>query len=185
MVREHLLRLQPDERRRRFFGCVGDAEIADYADGIFAAGAIVLGCFVGGTLRAIGELHPMERRGRLAEVAVTVERPFQSRGIGTELLRRIVELAGNRLVGTLHLSCLIDNVPVQRIARHLGGALHQNDGLVEAEINPPWPSYGSLLGEALADGSAAIYRWWGETGPELPMRRARAMPPPSWPAPRA
>jgi GNAT superfamily N-acetyltransferase len=162
-VLDHLLRLDLADRELRFFGAIGDDSIAAYSETIFAAGGIVLGCFVDGTLRAVGGLRPQRAsRGSAAEVAITVEQPFQSRGIGTEMLRRLVELATNRSIKTLHLSCLLDNVPMQKIARKLGGALRHFDGTVEADIIQPWPSLRLLLGEALADGKALLRAWWGD-----------------------
>lgn len=162
-VRDHLLRLDPEDRRLRFLGSVDDAAIAAYGDTIFTSGVIALGCSVHGVLRAVGELrYRMESGGLVGEVAITVERDWQNQGIGTEMLRRLIELARNRSIKTLHLYCLGDNTRMQVVVRKLGGELRYVDGTVEADIAQPWPSCWSLLGEALADGQAVLQAWWGD-----------------------
>lgn len=127
---------------------MGDDFIVAHSEALFTAGGIVLGCFVRGVLCAVGELHH-QGTSRVAEVAIIVEQSFQSCGIGTEILRRLVLIARNRAIRTLHCYCLLDNTGAQKIARKLGGALKCVDGAVEADITQPWPTYWSLLGEAL------------------------------------
>jgi GNAT superfamily N-acetyltransferase len=160
-VRDHLLRLSPADRRLRFLGYVGDDFIVAHSEKVFAAGGIILGCFVRGMLCAVGELHH-DGTYQVAEVAITVEQSVQNCGIGTELLRRLVEIARNRAIKTLHCFCLLDNKRAQKIARKLGGVLQWVDGAVKADIIQPWPNYWSLLGEVLADGQAVLHAWWGE-----------------------
>ncbi|HVJ52054.1 MAG TPA: GNAT family N-acetyltransferase [Aliidongia sp.] len=164
-VCNHLLRLEPENLRLRFFGTVGESYIASYSETIFSTGGIILGYFENGKLCAIGELRRQGARwSQAAELAITVEREFQHRGIGTEMLRRLVEIACNRSIKILHLACLIDNTRMQKIARKLGGALRYVDGAAEVDISPPWPSCWSLLGEAAADGQAALHAWWTVPG---------------------
>jgi hypothetical protein len=76
-VRDHLLRLSSDDRRRRFLGSVGDDFVVAHSDGLFMPGVIVLGCFGRGALCAVGELH-QQLTGRIAEIAITVEPSFQN-----------------------------------------------------------------------------------------------------------
>lgn len=157
-VRAHMLRLDLADRRSRFFAGLGDAAVAAHCEAIFDAGGIVLGAFVAGELRGIGELR---RQGAVAEqaaeVAFSVERPFQGLGIGTALLRRLIEVARNRAIRTVHFHCLVDNTAARRIAGSAGGALRYADGVISAEITQPWPCFWSLLSEAIADGQAV----WG------------------------
>jgi GNAT superfamily N-acetyltransferase len=157
-LRDHLLRLSPADRQLRFLGCTGDDVIIAYTGKLLSPGVTVLGCFVRGELRAVGELH-RQGNGRVAEVAITVEAPFQGRGLGTELLRRLVDMARNRGIRTLHCYCLLDNTRAQKIARRLGGAIRTTDGAVAAEIAHPWPSCLSLLSEANANGQAVLQAW--------------------------
>lgn len=162
-IYEHFLRLDRDDRRRRFFGAISDDSIQEYCNAISMVRGVTLGCFVDGVLRGVGELR---RQGTWwngqAEVAITVESDFQGRGIGTELLRRLLEIATNRLIKTVNLFCETDNVPMQKVARKLGAHLHAIDGTIEADIEQPWPSTWSMLREALADGSAVYHAYWGD-----------------------
>jgi GNAT superfamily N-acetyltransferase len=154
-VLAHMLRLNLDERRSRFFAGMGDVAIIAHCDTIFAAGGIILGAFNQGVLRGIGELHRLDLAwNRSAEVAFSVEGPFQGCGIGTELLRRLIEVARNRAIRTVHCHCLVGNVAARRIAGGAGGALRCADGVISAQILQAWPSFWSLLSEALADARA-------------------------------
>jgi GNAT superfamily N-acetyltransferase len=161
MVRDHLLSLHRSDRYLRFLGYVNDDLVIAYSETMFGKGAIVLGAFTDGVLCAVGELRcpgtPWSSEG---EVAITVEQPFQSQGIGTEMLRRLVEIARNRWITKLHCYCLLDNSRMQKMTRKLGGSLHTTNGTTEAYVTQAWPSYGSLLGEAFADGDALLSAWW-------------------------
>lgn len=159
-LRDHFLRLAPEDRRLRFFASIGDAFIEAYCEKTFSPGSSVLGCFIDGELRAVGELRQQGYFwNRIGEVAITVERPYQNCGLGTEMLRRVVSLARNRSVQTLQLFCLLDNSKMQRVARKLGGTLKYAEGEVEAKITPPWPTYWSLMEEAFTDGRTALHTW--------------------------
>jgi ribosomal protein S18 acetylase RimI-like enzyme len=151
-VRDHFLRLTPEDRRLRFLHAVDDTFIESYSATLFPPGGIVLGCFKEGDLRAVGELRPLNPPfGSAAEIAISVERQVQKHGVGTELLRRLVEIARNRSISSIHLTCLVENAPMQKIVRKLGGELHWRQGEVEADLLQPGPSFSSLLGEALSD----------------------------------
>ncbi|WP_139223706.1 GNAT family N-acetyltransferase [Methylocapsa palsarum] len=149
---DHLLRLAPEGRRLRFLHAVDDATIKSYGETMFPPGGIVLGCFREGVLRAVGELRPRNPAwGADAEVAISVESEDRHHGVGTELLRRLVEIARNRSITRIRLTCLVDNAPMQKIVRNLGGDLYWIEGEVEADIVQPRPSFSSLLQEAFAD----------------------------------
>ena len=149
--RDHLLRLTPDDRRLRFCGRMRDDAVAAYADGVDWLNAVVVGAFVDGRLRGIGELS---RRADTAEIALSVEAAWQNEGLGTELLRRILTVARNRYVARVHMVCLAENVKMQSIARKFEADLVRRPGEVEGRLWPPWPSMGSLMAEAAADGEA-------------------------------
>ena len=149
----HLLRLTPEERRMRFLGSVGDASIRRYCERPRPFHTVVLGYFADGILRGAGELLLDEQVlwTKRAEVALTVEGPFQGRGVGAELLRRLVVLARNRGVAVVHMTCLAENERVQAIARGLDAVLEIEEGGVEGRVHPPWPTHLSLLEEAMSD----------------------------------
>jgi ribosomal protein S18 acetylase RimI-like enzyme len=149
-VRAHLLRLDPESRRLRFGGLVGPAQIAAHCAGLDWRAAVIVGYLEAGELRGLGELLLAPVSGvRSGELAVSVERRWRNRGIGTELLRRLITAARNRLIGRLDMICLIDNDRVLRMARRLEGRLSFEGGAALARIEPPWPTLWTLLEETL------------------------------------
>jgi GNAT superfamily N-acetyltransferase len=150
--REHLLRLDPQSRRNRFGGAISDALIGHYADLSIALDAIVHGCFVGGVLRGAAELRPLGLRLRLqAEAALSVEKPWQSHGVGSALLARTLLAARNRGFRHLHMACLADNERMQQLARKFDAELSFDFGGVIGEVASSRPTPMSLMRELLTD----------------------------------
>jgi GNAT superfamily N-acetyltransferase len=151
--RDHLLRLDPESRHRRFSGTVSDEFIIRYAAGAEDIGVVVHGFFVGGVLRGAAELR---RVGSMAdgeaEAAFSVEQPWQNHGIGTALLERTLLSARNRGIRSLHMHCLADNRRMQKLARKFEADLSFDFGSVVGEVDPPHSTALSLLREWVADG---------------------------------
>jgi hypothetical protein len=99
-VRDHLLRLDAEDRLRRFAGYLSDAQIETYCANL-------------------------------------------------DWGRALIVAARNRFIARLHMICLMDNARVQHLARKLDGRLAFEQGEVEARIEPPWPTYWTLLEETL------------------------------------
>jgi len=150
--RDHLLRLDPDSRRRRFSGAVADAAVVRHAATAGGLGVVVYGFFVDGQLRGAAELRPA---GSLftdeAEVAFSIEKDWQSHGVGTELLRRALLTARNRGIKALHMHCMADNQRMQQLARKFEADLSFDFGSVVGEVDAPGSTPLSLMREALAD----------------------------------
>lgn len=155
LLSDHLLRLGPNDRRMRFCGATKDEFIERYCQRIDWQKATIIGYFDDGVLRGAAELAPTEDTWqRKAELALTVERRYQNRGIGTELLRMALVMARNRFIQTVYMICLLDNVKMQRVATKCDAQLITHPGEVEGQISPPWPSALSLVEEAMAEGHA-------------------------------
>jgi GNAT superfamily N-acetyltransferase len=135
--RDHLLRLDPDSRHRRFTGTVGDDFVAQHARSIEAFGVVLYGFFVDGTLRGAAELRPLAPFAREAEAAFSVEQPWQSHGVGTILLERILLAARNRGITALAMQCLADNRRMQDLARKFAAEFRFDFGSVVGEVDPP------------------------------------------------
>ena len=117
-IRAHLLRLDEEDRRLTLRRLCSSARIAAYCAELGMTRGLVLGYVVAGRMRGIGELKPLPGRWpRAAEIAISIERPFQGRGIGSALLRRLVIVARNRLYERLCMVCLMDNGRMVRMAR--------------------------------------------------------------------
>ena len=134
--RDHMLRLDPESRHRRFTGTVGDDFIAQHARSIEAFGVVVHGFFIDGTLRGAAELRPLSPFGREAEAAFSVEQPWQSHGVGTVLLERILLTARNRGITALQMQCLADNRRMQDLARKFAAEFRFDFGSVVGEVGP-------------------------------------------------
>jgi GNAT superfamily N-acetyltransferase len=159
--RDHLLRLDRDSRYRRFSGAVSDAVIARHAATANEIGVVVHGFFVDGVLRGAAELR---RSGSVfahkAEAAFSIEQPWQSHGVGTELLERTLLSARNRGVKSLRMDCLADNQRMQQLARKFEAGLTFDFGSVVGEVDPPRSTPLSLMRETMADSygvAAAIF----------------------------
>ncbi|MGW5958795.1 N-acetyltransferase family protein [Methylorubrum thiocyanatum] len=140
-VQAFFLRLDPDTRASRFMAAVSDRTVASYAARAMTAPGMVVGVFVDGTLRAVGELRPFSQSqagdlqdGRRAEVALTVERGFRRSGLGSRLLRRLAEAARNHGVAELRLRCLSHNAPMRRLVAGLGAEVRLTEGESEGAI---------------------------------------------------
>jgi len=109
----HLLRLDTESRRNRFGGTVSDDYIRSYAQPSNLADAVIHGFFVDGELRGIAELRPLP--GRQAETALSVEKEWQGRGVGTALLERTLVTARARGTELLHMTCLPENRRMRKL----------------------------------------------------------------------
>jgi GNAT superfamily N-acetyltransferase len=159
--REHLLRLDPQSRRNRFAGAVSDAYIRNFADQPISLDTVVHGCFIGGTLRGAAELRPLGLRfPHRGEAAFSVEKPWQSHGVGSGLLARTLLAARNRGIHRLHMTCLTDNERMQQLASKFAAELSFDFDSVIGEVESSRPTPLSLMRELVTDGhgfAAAVF----------------------------
>jgi len=153
--RDHLLRLDRESRHRRFSGAMADEVIARHAATANNIGVVVHGFFVDGVLRGAAELR---QNGSLfshqAEAAFSIEQPWQSHGVGTELLERTLLSARNRGINSLRMDCLAENKRMQQLARKFDAEFSFDFGSVTGEVDPPRSTLLSLLREVMADSHA-------------------------------
>lgn len=152
VLRDHLLRLDPESRRSRFCSTVSEEFIEHYAGRVFRSGSMIHGCFVDGELRAAAELYPDSKiLADGAEIAFSVEEEFQNLGLGTLLLERSILVARNRGIRHLHLTCLPHNRRMQQVVRKFKAELTFEYDEVMAELTAPYATALSLAEEASAD----------------------------------
>ena len=152
LYQEHLLRLDSESRYLRFSGMVSDDAIRRYCAAIDWRAAAVLGFFKGGALRGAAEVrYEPGTTPKRAELAFTVERPYQNSRVGSTLMKRALVILCNRGIAKADVICQIQNRRMQRIAlKHQSS--HQADGSeVVMVIDVPPLSPISLLTEALED----------------------------------
>jgi GNAT superfamily N-acetyltransferase len=152
LYREHLLRLDAEGRRNRFGGTVSDEFIRRYAEPSTLIDVTMYGFLVDGVLRGAAELRLLERVGE-AETALSVERAWQSRGVGSALLERVLLAARNRQINRLHLLCLAENRRMQQLARKFDAELSFQSGSVLGEMKSSQPTPMSMMRELVADST--------------------------------
>jgi GNAT superfamily N-acetyltransferase len=156
-LRAHLLRLDADSRYDRFAMSASDRFIDDYAARCFGLDDVVYGFFVDGELRAAGELRrvagPDGPAGfdHLAEAAFSVERPWRRRGVGAELMARIIRAARNRRADRLYMSCLARNQAMRRLARKFAADLTVEPDDVAGALDLSAPTAFTLVDETIDD----------------------------------
>jgi len=151
--RDHVLRLDSASRHNRFGGGVSDDFIRDYVDLSISLDTVVHGFFIGREMRGAAELRQLGVRfPRQAEAAISVEKPWQSHGVGSALLRRTLLTARNRGFRLLHMACLAENRRMQQLARKFDAELSFDFGSVVGEVESSRANPLSLMKEIMADG---------------------------------
>jgi GNAT superfamily N-acetyltransferase len=150
---DHLLRLDPVSRRNRFGGAVADQFLRTHAQAAFEPLNVIYGFVADGFVRGAAELRPFDHGARQAEAAFSIEKPWQSHGVGTELLERVLLAARNRGVKQLHITCLLENQRMQQLARKFDAELRQDFDSVIGEVEAPYPTPLSIMREMIADGT--------------------------------
>jgi GNAT superfamily N-acetyltransferase len=152
----HLLRLGPTARRERFGMAVSDDFIEQYADRCFGIDDVIYGYIEDRIVRGAGELRGIGHNlplgfGGSAEAAFSVEKEWRRRGIGRELMARIVRAARNRRADTLYMSCLVTNAAMLSLARKFSAELRIEPDESRGCVAPLAPSADSLMDEARDD----------------------------------
>jgi len=150
--RDHLLRLDTESRRNRFGGAVSDTFIENYIELSLGLDAIIHGFFVDGVLRGVAELRPLGKVfANEAEAAFSIEKPWQSNGVGTALLERTLLAARNRGIKHMHMACLANNKRMVDLAKKFDADLSFDFGSVIGEVEAPHPTPMSVWREMVAD----------------------------------
>lgn len=159
-VLAHYRRLDPTSRRRRFFAALDDTALAERAALVGSPELPMVGGFDGAEVRALGELS-LAGDGT-AEMALSVEPAWRGQGVGTAIVRRLIEKASNRGVRRVVARCLDENRAMQQLARRVGAAIRNDAGELEGTIGAPPATWLSLLDECTDDGWA-LARLAGES----------------------
>ena len=154
--RDHLLRLDRESRHNRFNATIADDSVRGFAETARGSDVILHGFLVDGVLRGVADLRIL---GREAEAAFSIEKPWQSHGVGSALLERSLLAARNRGVKLLQVCCLVDNYRMQQLARKFEAELIFDFGTVIGTMENPYPNPLSIMQEMVADGHsfAAAY----------------------------
>ena len=155
-VKDHLLRLPPDDRRLRFGHAISDESIVTYVRGIHFGRDAAFGAFdERGELTAFGHLA-FTKSEHMAELGMSVAPEARRRGIGLLLLERAGEHARNRNYRVLMMAFVPENTALAALARRAGMRLVLDPAEPHAYLGLEPPDAASVLHEAWDEAVAAI-----------------------------
>ncbi|MGF1457300.1 MAG: GNAT family N-acetyltransferase [Alphaproteobacteria bacterium] len=118
------------------------------------------GLFAGTNLRGVGLLDPLEWSWpATASAWLSIEKPYQRRGAGGELLARLLTAAQNRGIGSVFVLCLENNPAMGDMARRFAGTTHDFGEDQEARFDLEGPTAHSLAFEVYAEANAWFHAW--------------------------
>jgi hypothetical protein len=94
-----------------------------------------------------------------AEAAFSIEQPWQSHGVGTELLERTLLASRNRGIKQLHITCFHGEPVHAAVARKFDAKRRRDCDCVIGEVEAPCPTPMSLMREMIAGGTGMAMRF--------------------------
>jgi GNAT superfamily N-acetyltransferase len=120
-IERHLLDLGRFDRATRFMGAPSDAAISAYARRLDPSAAIMIGGFArSGRLLGFAEAQPTDAEDTV-EIAVTVAGDYRRKGLGKQLVARLVELALAGGASRAEFNFCPSNTAIVRLIASLGG----------------------------------------------------------------
>jgi hypothetical protein len=105
LLRDHLLRLDPESRHDRFNGFMDDSFIERYAAKCVDDGTVIVAYIEDGVVRGAAELHPPgQLPDALPEVAFSVEASARRQGVGSVLFSKLIAEAGRKGYRSLRIT---------------------------------------------------------------------------------
>ncbi len=124
LLRDHLLRLDPDSRHDRFNGFMDDSFIERYAAKCANDGTIVIAYIEDGVVRGAAELHPPDQSpDALPEIAFSVEASARRQGVGSILFKRLISEARWKGYRALRITTGAQNQAMRALANKFGAHL--------------------------------------------------------------
>ena len=124
LLRDHLLRLDPESRHDRFHGFMDDSFIEDYAAKCADDGTVIIAYIEGGVVRGAAELHPPDQSPELLpEIAFSVETSVRRQGVGSILFKKLIAEARIKGYQTLRITTGAQNQAMRALARKFGADL--------------------------------------------------------------
>ena len=141
LLRDHLLRLDPESRHDRFNGFLDDSFIERYAEKCAGDGTIVVAYLENGIVRGAAELHPPDAwEDSLPEIAFSVESCVRRQGVGSILFRRLIAEARWKGYRTLRVTTGAQNGAMRALASKFGADLvfrhGESTGTIEVQPLP-------------------------------------------------
>ena len=129
LLREHLLRLDPESRRERFNGAADENFVESYAARCLADGTVVIAYVENEKVLGAAELHqPDTSPGSMPEIAFSVEREARRKGVGSILFKRLITEAEGRGYESLRITTGYSNEAMRALAHKFGAHLTFRQG---------------------------------------------------------
>jgi len=129
LLRDHLLRLDPESRHDRFNGFMDDSFIECYAAKCADDGTMIIAYIEDGVVRGAAELHPPDQSpDALPEVAFSVEASARRQGVGSNLFRKLIAEAGRKGYRSLRITTGAQNQAMRALASKFGAHLTFRQG---------------------------------------------------------
>lgn len=124
LLREHLLRLDPESRHDRFNGFIDAGFIDRYAVKSVSDGTVIFAYLEDGVVRGAAELHqPDLSRDSLPEIAFSVEASVRRKGVGSMLFTRLIDKARALGYQELRITTGAQNDAMRALAHKFGAHL--------------------------------------------------------------
>lgn len=138
LLRDHLLRLDPESRHDRFHGFMDDSFIERYAAKCADDGTVIIAYIEDGVVRGAAELHPPDRSpDSLPEIAFSVEACVRRQGVGSILFRKLIAEARSKGYRSLRITTGAQNQAMRALANKFGANLKfrhgESTGSIELE----------------------------------------------------
>jgi GNAT superfamily N-acetyltransferase len=168
LLREHLLRLDPESRRDRFNGVADESFVDSYAARCLADGTVVIAYVEDGNVLGAAELHQPDASGDgVPEIAFSVERSVRRKGVGSILFRRLIAEAEGRGYENLRITTGYSNEAMRALAHKFGAHLTFRQGESTGSIDlkqPKQPEVATPSTATALDAARAIVKfnrtWW-------------------------
>jgi len=140
LLRDHLLRLDPQSRRNRFHGAVDDPFITNYIARCFGPKTIAIAFIEDDEVHGVAELHEPVSDDDLPELAFSVEENLRRRGIGSILFKTLLDEARRAGYRRLRVTTGAHNDAMRALARKFGAHLKFDHGELAGTIDltAPW-----------------------------------------------
>ena len=160
LLRDHLLRLDPESRHDRFHGFMDDVFIERYAAKCADDGTIIIAYIEDGVVRGAAELHPPDQSpDSQPEIAFSVEASVRRQGVGSILFKELIAEARSKGYGSLRITTGAQNQAMRALAHKFGAHLTFRHGESTGSIDlqpAPQPDFAKLGMAAPVDPAHAM-----------------------------
>ena len=141
LLRDHLLRLDPESRHDRFHGFMDDSFIERYAAKCADDGTVIIAYIEDGVVRGAAELHPADQSAdSLPEIAFSVEARVRRQGVGSILFKKLIAEARSKGYHSLRITTGAQNEAMRALAHKFGAHLTfrhgESSGTIDLKQQP-------------------------------------------------